>query len=82
MQYVYNNIYIHNRKGANMENKSAKHREYTDAHRKATQKYMDARGRIALTTTKEEKQRIEAAAKSAGKSVNRFILDIVLKDLQ
>jgi len=64
-----------------MEEKKTKHRQYTDAHRKATQKYMDGRGRIALTMSKEEKEKIIQAASEAGQSVNKYIIDKVLKGL-
>lgn len=55
---------------------------YSDARRRATLKYRQERGQIVLTMTKEEKERIQNAAKDSGQSVNKFILDIVFKGLQ
>lgn len=60
------------------EEKKPKKQGYSDARRKATQRYMDNHGRIALTMTKEQKEQIQEAAKSAGMSINQYIISKVL----
>lgn len=62
------------------ENKT-KHREYTDAHRRAALKYRQGRAQINVNMTKEEKEKIQQAAQDAGQSVNQFILNKLLKGL-
>jgi len=59
-----------------------KKRKYDEAHKRATMKYYEGRARIPLTVTKEEKERITQAAAAKGQSVNRFIIEQVLKGLQ
>lgn len=63
------------------EEKKTKHREYTDAHRRATLKYRRERAQVMLSMTKEEHERLKQAATDAGQSLNKFILDKVLKGL-
>jgi uncharacterized protein (DUF1778 family) len=63
-----------------MEEKKNK-RKYDEAHKRATMKYYAARARIVLTTSKENRDKIQRAATDAGQSVNQFILDKVLKSL-
>ena len=58
-----------------------KHRQYTEAHRKAALKYRQERAQIVVVMSKEEREKIKAAATDAGQSVNKFILDKVLKGL-
>ena len=56
------------------EEAKTKHRQYTEAHRRAALKYRQERGQIVITTTKENKERIKQAATDAGLSVNQYIL--------
>lgn len=63
------------------EEAKTKHRQYTDAHRRATAKYRQERAQVMLTMSKGDKERIKQAATDAGQSVNQFILDKVLKGL-
>jgi uncharacterized protein (DUF1778 family) len=58
-----------------------KHRQYTDAHRKATNKYRQERAQIVVVMTKAQREQIKQAATDNGQSVNQFILDKVLKGL-
>lgn len=58
--------------------KETKKRQYDDAHRRATLKYYNERGRISLTVTKEQKEQIIKDAEQAGKSVNKYIIDKLL----
>ena len=62
------------------ENKT-KHRQYSDAHRRAALKYRRERAQIVITTSKENKEKIKQAAAVAGLSVNQFIIEKVLKSL-
>lgn len=54
---------------------------YTDAQHKATNKYRQERAQIVLLMTKAEREKIQQAATDTGQSVNKFILDKVLKGL-
>lgn len=65
----------------NADEKKTKHREYTDAHRRAALKYRQGRAQINVNMSKAEKERITQAAADAGQSVNQFILNKVLKGL-
>ena len=53
---------------------------YSDAQRRATNKYRAEHAKIELIITQEEKERIKQAAADAGQSVTRFILSKVLGD--
>ena len=53
---------------------------YTDAHRKATNKYRQSRAQITMTISKEQKEQIQQAATKEGKSVTQFIIDKVLNN--
>ena len=53
---------------------------YTDAHRKATNKYRQSRAQITITISKEQKEQITQAATDAGKSVTQYILDKTLNN--
>lgn len=53
-----------------------------DAQREATARYNNKTyDRLELRVKKGQKDVIQKAAKAAGKSVNRFILDLVEKEL-
>lgn len=52
---------------------------YTDAKKAAIKRYMAKQERISIWCSKEEKETIQQMAKDAGKSVNSFIKDEVLK---
>lgn len=55
---------------------------YPDAQREATARYnRKTYERVELRVKKGQKAVIQQAAKDAGKSVNRYILDLVAKDL-
>lgn len=54
---------------------------YSDAQREATERYnRKTYERIELKVKKGQKYYIQKAAASVGKSVNRFILDLVAKE--
>ena len=54
---------------------------YSDAQREATERYnRKTYERIELKVKKGQKDYIQKAAASVGKSVNRFILDLVAKE--
>lgn len=55
--------------------------QYTEARRRATNKYRQERAQIVLVMAKQEREKIQQAATDAGQSVNKFILDKVLKGL-
>lgn len=61
-----------------MDNKTEKKSRYTDAQRRATNKYRNSKAKIELIMEQEQKERIKQAASDAGKSVNQYILDIIL----
>lgn len=48
---------------------------YNEARKRATNNYLRNKARITLTMSAEEKSIIEAKAKSAGKSLNAYIID-------
>ena len=54
---------------------------YTEAQHRATNKYRQERAQVVLVMTKQEREKIQQAATDAGQSVNKFILDKVLKGL-
>jgi len=58
-----------------------KHRQYSEAHRRASLKYRQERAQIVLVLDKAQKEKIKQAATDAGQSVTQFILDKVLKGL-
>lgn len=53
----------------------------SDAHKRASYKYNASRDNIMIRPSKEEGERIRAAAAKAGQSVQRFILDAVADKL-
>ena len=54
---------------------------YSDAQREATERYnRKTYERIELKVKKGQKDYIQKAAASVGKSVNRFILDLIAKE--
>lgn len=55
-------------------------RKYTDANRKATQKYRSQLKQVVLTITPEEKEMIQEKATSRGVSVKKYIVDLTNKD--
>ena len=61
-----------------MDNKTEKKSRYTDAQRRATNKYRNSKAKIELILEQEQKERIKQAAADAGKSVNQYILDKIL----
>lgn len=61
-----------------MDNKTEKKSRYTDAQRRATNKYRNSKAKIELFMEQEQKERIKQAAADAGKSVNQYILDKIL----
>ena len=50
----------------------------SDAHKRASVKYNPSKDNIMLRPSKEDGARIRKAAADAGKSVQRFCLDLVL----
>lgn len=62
-----------------MDNKTEKKSRYTDAQRRATNKYRESMAKIELIITPEEKEKIKQAAADAGKSVTRFLVDKALQ---
>lgn len=53
--------------------------KYTEAQAQSAKKYLSKFSEIRIRTLPEEKKIIEEKAKVAGKSVNQFIKDSVLK---
>lgn len=51
---------------------------YTDKKKESNKRYMDKLQRISLWLTPEEKQIIEEKAAAAGKSVNKYIKELIL----
>jgi uncharacterized protein (DUF1778 family) len=51
---------------------------YTEKKKESNKRYMDKLQRISLWLTPEEKQLIEDKAAAAGKSVNKYIKDLIL----
>ena len=51
---------------------------YTEARKKANEKYLAKQAEIKLRIKPEEKKIIEEKARAAGKSVNQYIKDSVL----
>lgn len=49
----------------------------SNAHKKASAKWNASRDNIMIRPTKEEGERIRAAAAAAGKSVQGYILDVL-----
>ena len=71
---LYTNISKKERTAALMAN--------PDAQREATARYnRKTYERVELRVKKGQKEVIQKAAKDAGKSLNRYILDLVAKDL-
>lgn len=71
---LYTNISKKERTAALMAN--------PDAQREATARYnRKTYERVELRVKKGQKEVIQKAAKGAGKSLNRYILDLVAKDL-
>lgn len=64
-----------------MKEEKKRKRQYTDANRRATLKYRRERAQVMLSMSKEEHERLKQAATDAGQSLNKFILDKVLKGL-
>lgn len=50
----------------------------SDAHKRASAKYNASKDNIMLRPSKEDGARIRKAANAAGKSVQKFCLDLVL----
>lgn len=48
-------------------------REYTEAQKRATSKYMEDKHTFRVVVTKEQEEQIKAHAKAHGESVNEFI---------
>lgn len=48
---------------------------YTEARKRANEKYMAKLTRLYVWCTPEEKKAIEAKAKDAGQSVNQYVLE-------
>lgn len=53
--------------------------KYTEAQAKSAKKYLAQFAEIKLRMKPEERQQIQEDAKEAGKSMNQYILDKVLK---
>lgn len=53
----------------------------SDAHKRASVKYNASKDNIMLRPSKEDGARIRKAAADAGKSVQRYCLDILLKSV-
>lgn len=53
----------------------------TEANKRAVKKYQTKCDAIMLRPSKEDGQLVRSAAKSAGKSVQKFIMDIVLEHI-
>lgn len=53
----------------------------SDAHKRASYKYNASRDNIMIRPSKEEGERIRAAAAAAGQSVQRYVLDAVTDKL-
>jgi predicted HicB family RNase H-like nuclease len=51
---------------------------YTDKKKESNKRYMDKLQRISLWLTPKEKQIIEEKAAASGKSVNKYIKDLLL----
>ena len=54
---------------------------FTEAQAKAHKKYMESMATIQISTTNERRELIKGRAAALGKSVNKYLLDLVLADL-
>lgn len=54
----------------------------SEAHKKASVKYNKSRDNIMIRPTKEEGAEIRAAAARAGKSVQKYVLEAVRKQME
>ena len=52
-------------------------REYTEAQKKATAKFMEDKHTIRVVVTKSKAEEYKAKAKSEGKSLNQYIIDCI-----
>lgn len=59
-----------------------KYNGFTDARRRANDKYQGKLDSFSIRTTKEHGRIIRDAAKSAGVSLNQFVLDAIDKKLE
>lgn len=57
-------------------------KEYTEAQARATKKYLKNMGEYKLRVSKEDKQRYMNAAKSAGMSLNAFIVQAIEEKIE
>lgn len=55
---------------------------FTEAQAKAHKKYMESVATIQVRTTEERRELIKGRAADLGKSVNEYLLDLVLADLR
>lgn len=53
--------------------------KYTEAQARSAKKYLSQFKEIRLRTTEEEKKIIEEKAKAENKSVNRYLIDLALR---
>lgn len=60
----------------------SKYVKFTDAQRRANDKYFEKLDSFSIRTTKEHGQAIRDAAARAGVSLNQFVLDAINKKLE
>ena len=57
-------------------------KEYTEAQARATKKYLSNIGEYKLRVSKEDKERYMSLAKSAGMSLNAYIIQAIEEKIQ
>ena len=57
-------------------------KEYTEAQARATKKYLSNIGEYKLRVSKEDKERYMSVAKSAGMSLNAYIIQAIEEKIQ
>lgn len=57
-------------------------KEYTEAQKRATSKYMEDRHTFRVVVTKEQEAQIKAHAKALGESVNAYINRLIEEDMK
>ena len=57
-------------------------KEYTEAQARATKKYLSNIGEYKLRVSKEDKDRYMSVAKSAGMSLNAYIIQAIEEKIQ
>lgn len=57
-------------------------KEYTEAQARATKKYLANIGEYKLRVSKEDKERYMSVAKSAGMSLNAYIIQAIEEKIQ